>query len=486
MSKSIKKNFFYSSILTTSSYIFPFLTYPYISRVLGVNNIGICNFIDGIINYFILFSMMGIATIGIREVAKNKDNKQELNKTFSSIFILNTILTTIILIVYLIAIQVMPQLHQYKELAYIGIIKLIGNYLLVEWLFTGLEDFKYITKRTLTVKIIYVTCIFIFIRDTDDYPCYFLLSMLMVGINALFNQMYARRFITLTLRKLEFKPYFKSIMILGCYTILTSMYTSFNVAYLGFVTDTIQVGYYSTATKIYTILIALFTAFSSVMLPRMSSLLNEGKIDEFKQMVNKSTDALFTFSLPVIIMSIVFAPQIIHLIAGKGYEGAILPMRIVMPLMLVIGFAQIMVIQILMPLRKDNVILFNSILGASCGIILNLLLVRHWGATGSAMVWIISELVVTLSAFYYVHKYIDYIFPWRKLSKDIILHLPLLALYLLVFHTDFSLILQLTMASIIFIIYTFILQYQILKNEVIISMIDRILYKMTNKCKFSK
>lgn len=75
---SIKKNILYSSILTTANYVFPLLTYPYVSRVLGVEKIGLCNFVDSIINYFILFSMMGINIVGIREIAKKKNDQESL------------------------------------------------------------------------------------------------------------------------------------------------------------------------------------------------------------------------------------------------------------------------------------------------------------------------------------------------------------------------------------------------------------------------
>ena len=474
MSKSIKKNFLYSSILTTANYIFPFLTYPYVSRVLGVTNIGICNFIDGIISYFILFSMMGISTIGVREVAKAKGNKEELCKVFSSIFLLNTILTTAVLVTYLVAIPLIPQLHQYQELAYIGVIKLIGNYLLVEWLFIGLEDFKYITKRSIIVKVLYVASIFIFVRKADDYPIYFLLIVLMVGVNSIFNLCYARRFINFTVKGLNFKPYFKPVMILGCYMLLTSMYTSFNTAYLGIATNPTQVGYYTTATKIYTILLALFTAFTNVMMPRMSSLLSEGKMDEFKRMVHKSIDILIAFSFPLIVMSVVFAPQIIRILSGAGYEGAITPMRIVMPLMLVIGYAQIVVIQILIPLNKDKAILINSILGAASGLALNFLLVPHWGAVGSAWVWIISELFVTVSAQYFVTKDLGEQFPYKKFVNGILCHLPLTALAVLIYILDISVWVQAVLAGLVTLVYCYILQYVLLKNTMVVSMVDKI------------
>ena len=256
---NIKKNFFYSSILTTANYIFPILTYPYVSRVLGVNNIGICNFIDSIINYFILFSMMGIATIGIREVAACKD-REERNKIFNGLFFLNTLSTTIMLITLITAIFFIPELYEYKELMFVGAFKLFFNYLLVEWLYKGLEYFKFITIRTLIVKVIYVVSVFVFVRKANDYFVYYLLLSMMVVINAIINILYARKFVTFTFKKLTIRPFVKPFFIFGFYMFLTSMYSSFNVAYLGFVSGEVEVGYFTTATKLFSILLALYTA----------------------------------------------------------------------------------------------------------------------------------------------------------------------------------------------------------------------------------
>ena len=82
---NIKKNFLYSCFLTTANYIFPLLTFPYVSRILGATNFGLCNFIDGIIDYFVLFSMMGIGLLGIREIAFNKDNGKLSNTFFKEL-----------------------------------------------------------------------------------------------------------------------------------------------------------------------------------------------------------------------------------------------------------------------------------------------------------------------------------------------------------------------------------------------------------------
>ena len=132
---SIKKNILYSGILTSANYIFPLITYPYISRVLGVANIGICNFVDSIVNYFILFSTLGIGVVGIREIAKNKNNQEHLQKTFSKLFTINTISTFISLVILLIAMHIIPKLQENYELMWIGVLKLLFNFLLIDWFY---------------------------------------------------------------------------------------------------------------------------------------------------------------------------------------------------------------------------------------------------------------------------------------------------------------------------------------------------------------
>ncbi|MBQ6964928.1 MAG: flippase [Bacteroidaceae bacterium] len=429
---SIKKNFLYSSILTTANYLFPLLTYPYVSRVLGVTNIGICNFVDSIIHYFILVSMMGINIVGIREVAKSKSNQTQLNQTFSGLFWLNTITTSIALVILVIVTMTVEQLRGHWQLMAIGAMKLVMNYMLIEWLYKGLEEFKYITIRTLAVKVMYVVAVFVFVRNAEDYPIYYLLSVLMIVLNAVINIVYSRHYVSLKMRNVAIMQLMKPFAILGVYQLLTSMYTSFNVAYLGFVAGETEVGYYTTASKLYNILIALFTALTGVMLPRMSSLLSEGKVDEFKAWVDKSNNVLFTFSIPVIVFMIIYAPTIIYIISGVGYEGAVTPMQIMMPLILIIGYEQILIVQTLMPLKKDNAILINSLAGAFAGLVLNVLLVSNLKSVGSSIVWLVSEITVLGCAQHFVSKFIDMAFPLWKMIRLVLINIPMgIGLYLI-------------------------------------------------------
>lgn len=450
---NIKKNILYSSVLTVSNFLFPLLVYPYISRVLGATNIGICNFVDSIINYFILFSMMGINTIGIREIAKAKGNDFQLSKTFSCLLMLNIISTLIVLIALLLAVWLIPDLQRHQEMMYIGALKLIFNCLLIEWFYKGLENFKFITQRTILVRLIYVVLVFICVRDKDDYDIYYLLTVLTIIFNAFVNIFYSRKFIHIILKGVSMSPYLRSFFILGIYALLTSMYTSFNVAYLGFVAGETEVGYYTTAVKLYTVLISLFTAFTGVMMPRMSSLIAEGKYDDFKRLTDKSIDVLLTFVMPVIVFSMIYAPQIIAIISGPGYEAAIVPMRIIVPLLLIIGYEQIIIIQILTPLKKDKAILINSALGGLVGILMNLLLVSDYHSIGSAIVWVTAEITVLSSGQYFVTKYIHNRFPYCKVGIQLLLTLPIIGICLILKQTVFNSVLNITIGGVVIFVY---------------------------------
>lgn len=475
MAVSIKKNFLYSSVLTVSNYLFPFLTYPYVSRVLGVTNIGICNFVDSIINYFVLLSMMGISILGIREIAGAKNDVIKLNRTFSSLFLLNSVTTAIALVAVVIAIYTVPQLYEHRELMVIGILKLVSNFFLIEWFYKGLENFKYVTKVTLTTKCLYVVAVFIFIHTPDDYPVYYLLSTLMITGNALFNCIYGRKLIKFRFRDISLRTYVRPFLILGIYLLLTSMYTSFNVAYLGFVSGATEVGYYTTATKLYTIIIAFYTAFTGVMMPRMSSLLSENKLDEFKTLINKSVGILFSITIPAVIVCCIFSPEIITIISGAGYEGAITPTRIVMPLLFIIGYEQILIIQILMPLKRDKAIFTNSIIGASVGILLNVLFVGKLASVGSAMVWLISESTVLIVAQYFVYKNVRVKFPVRFFMKNIIAYLPALAVCLTVYlYMPGGAFFRIGVAGIFMCIYFVIVQNKYLQNSTLLALMEKI------------
>ena len=471
---SIRKNFLFNSILTISNYIFPIIVFPYITRVLGVHNIGICNFIDSIIQYFILFSFLGMQTMATREIAKVKDDSQKLSKTFISLLTINICTTVIALVILFFTAIAIPKFQDYKTLLLIGSSKIVANTLLVEWFFVGTENFKYITVRSIVIRFFYVISVFVFVKESSDYILYFTLTMLMFVVNAFINIVYVRKYVKFSLEGIEITTFLKPFFTLGAYQLLTSMYTSFNVAYLGFVSGETEVGYYTVATKIYSILLGVFTAFTSVMLPRMSSLIEQGNINEFKQKISGSVDVLLCFCMPVIVMATMYAPAIIRIAAGVGYEGSIIPLQIIIPLMLIIGYEQILVLQVLTPLNKDRAVLINSLVGATIGILLNILLVRSYGRIGSSVVWIISEISVLLMAQFFVSRFIQMHFPFKKYIKYITSSIPAFFLCWIIKNSLNSDVWSFIISSFVICLYFFTIYAFVIKNEHILYFIGKI------------
>ncbi len=464
---SIKKNFFWSTLLTVAGYLFPLVTFPYVTRVLGVEGLGQYQFAYSTVEYFSIIAMLGMGTVGIREIAKVKGNRREMSKVFSSLICLNLLTTLVAILALFVLTLVIPSFIAHNKMLYIGLARILCGTLLIEWFFKGLEDFRFITIRAIAVRFIFVLAVFVFVRDENDYIIYFLLTSLTVAVNAVINILYSRKYVDFSFKGISIRSFTKPVIILGIYQILTAMYTSFNVIYLGAQCGDIEVGYYSTATKLYILIMSVFTSFTGVMLPRMSSYVANGKDVEFKTMTSKSLDFLLLFTMPLIVISEVFAPQIIRLIAGAGYEGAIIPMRMVMPLMLIIGYEQIIIIQMLMPLSKDNAILTNSIVGAIVGIILNLTLVHIFASKGSAIVWIGSELAVMISAQCFVTKYTGYIFPYKKIISSVICYMPLFLFCFFLSKTSTNWIVAMIVGIVVVALCSFFIELYILKNELL-------------------
>lgn len=421
---SIKKNFAYKSVLTLSTYLINFITFPYVARVLGVERIGLVNFVDNTVNYFLLFATMGVGLLGVREIAAVKEDKKRRDQVYSNVLALNLLFTLVSLGIYLLCIATIPKLRQYDELFYIGTAKILFTVFLVEWYFTGVENFRYITLRSILIKVLYIISVFLFVRDTSDYRLYFILTVGVVVLNALINQFYIRRFVRIRWRDIQLFKYLKQNVTLGIYTLMTSMYLTFNVMYLGLVSNNTEVGYYTTAFKLYSVVLGFFTAFTNVMLPRMSSLLANGENARFQELVDRSFSVMATFCIPLILCSMIMAPQIIYILSGPGYEGAILPMRIIMPAAFAVGMAQVLAIQVLMPMKKDKVLLVASIIGAAVSLLINLLVVPSVASVGSAIVLVCSEAVVTGTYVVYVlSKGLAWI-PIKVIGKSVSYSLP--------------------------------------------------------------
>lgn len=399
---SIRSNIIYNTILTGAHYAFPLVVYPYVSRVLGVSNIGLVGFIDSLATYFILFSMMGISIAGVREIARCGSDRTRRKQVFYSFLALHGIVTAVALAGMIAATLTVPELHKHSRLMWVGVCKLVFNLFLIEWFYRGIEDFKFITLRSLLIRGLYVVSVFVFVRNEGDTLTYYFLTMLVVVATAAVNMLSSRRFLSAQKVSIMLKPYLRPFLILGVYELLMATYSTLNTAFLGFVSTDTEVGYYTTAVKLISIVSGIYISFSGVLLPRMSALAARGDTSTFKTYLTRTFKIILGFSIPVIVLIEIFAPQVVMLLSGPGYEGATTPLRIMIPFIAVLGIEQLMTVQTLLPMGRERSILIIAGCGAVTAIILNILLVPELGAIGSACAWGFSELTILSSALFFL------------------------------------------------------------------------------------
>ncbi len=475
---SIRKNFGYNLILTLCNYLFPLITYPYVSRVLGADKIGVCGVVDGIVNYFVIFSMLGIGSYGVREIARCGNDTQRRSDVFTNLFIINAILAITSAVVLFVATFCIDRLQSYKPFLLVGVLKIIFSLFLIEWFFQGLERFKYITLRSVAVNCVYVISVLFFVKSSNDALLYYFLTTSVVMVNAVCNWFSGRKFRNWNLRNIHIGFYLLPVLIFGYYRVLTSMYTTFNVIFLGFVAGDTQAGYFTTATKLYTILMAVFTAFTTVMIPRVSAMLQSKEHDKLQHIANDTFELLFLLSLPLIFFAVFFSPQIILLLAGNGYEGAILPFRIVILLLLVIGMEQIVVQQFLMASTSNRPIMVVSTIGASTGIAVNLWLTPHLGAVGSALAWSISEFAVLLAGLYLMKRYISIGIDCKRIIGALLLCLPYVVLDGLLYYSAPANIAMFSAVPLNIALFVFINLY-VKKNRQLAEIVSTVRSKLT-------
>ncbi len=422
---TLKRNILFKGILTFSNYIIGFVTFPYITRILGPSNFGLVNFAQNTVDYFLLFAAMGINTIGTREIAAVKDDPVKRSHVYSSILGTNVFFTIITLAIFFILIGIIPRFHEHRELFYIGSAKIVFSLFIVEWLFTGTENFRYITIRSLIIRLIYVISVFLFIKSPEDYLLYFILTTGVVVINSIINFVYSRKFVSLIWKSFKKGQFIKSNIRLGIYSIMTSMYITFNVMYLGLVSSDTEVGYYSTAVKLYFVAVSLFSAFTAVMMPRMSALRANNEKEQVQKYIIKSFRLIFLIASPIIIISEFFSTDIIVLLSGYGYDPSVLPMRIIMPALFLVWISQVLAFQTLIPLRKDNILLISSLIGGGLAILLNILITPRLQATGTAITLLSCEFAVTGFYMWYTVKKRIINFPdYSEWLKAVLFALP--------------------------------------------------------------
>ena len=479
--KSLKVNFIMNAILTMSSFIFPLITFPYVSRILMPAGVGKVNFATSVINYFSMIAQLGIPTYGIRACARVRDDREKLTRTAHELLFINIVMSIISYLGLFIALLTVPRLQSERLLYVIVSFTIILTTIGMEWIYKALEQYTYITVRSLIFKFISVVAMLLLIHSKSDYLLYGAISIFAASASNIFNFINVHKYIGLRpVGNYNVRQHLKPVMIFFSMSVATTVYTNLDTVMLGFMKNDAEVGYYTAAVKIKNILVSIVTSLGTVLLPRASYYIQKGEIDQFKFLSKKALNFVCLLATPLVIYFILYAKQGILLLSGKAYGPAVLPMQLIMFTVLFIGMSNITGIQILVPLGYERIVLYSVISGAITDLVINFILIPELASSGAAIGTLVAEAVVLIVQYFLVSKQIPDLFQSIKYYKIVIAIILASAgsfwVSFLNLHIFITLLLS---ATLFFAIYgvSLILMKETLVKEIVSQLLEKIMPK---------
>ena len=408
MKKSIAKNYIYNLIYQMLTILLPFITTPYISRVLGATNIGIYGYTYSIITYFVLLGSLGIALYGQREIAYVQNNKKELTNKFWEIEIIKLISMAISSIIYIFVFCINGDYTIYYR---IFLLYMFSYALDIIWFFQGVEEFGKIVFRNIVIKLLSIVCIFIFIKTQADLWKYILIYVGGELLGNLSLWLYMPKYINKpNLKELEMKKHIKPVIMLCFPQIATQIYTVLDKTMIGNITkDMDAVGFYEQAQKIMRSALVIITSYGTVIASRVANIYKTQDKSKIKEHIETSFRYVFFIGIPMVLGIIAVAPKFVPWFYGEGYEEVIPLLATMSILLVVIGISNVSGTQYLIPINKQNIYTISIVIGCVVNVIFNFILINLYGAIGAVIASIIAELSISAIQIYIIRKEINFL-----------------------------------------------------------------------------
>lgn len=412
------KNYFYNVSFQLFKIIIPIFTIPYISRVLGPQNVGINSYTYNIIQYFVLFGSIGISTYGNRKIAYNSDDKQKLSNTFWEIFFLQITMVSISYIIFFCFLIVNNNYHIYYLAQSIMIIAAAFD---ISWFYMGIQEFKYTFYRNFIIRILVLIFIFLFVKNGTDLFLYIVLytgSYLIGNISML---SYLKKYITKP--HINAKDIFKHLspsLALFLPQIAGQFYGIFNKNILGVMENVKEVGFFDQSDKVTSVIVAVVTATGSVMLPYVASEFMKGNVNKSRDFLYDSFEISAFISVPIAFGLASVSSSFVPLFFSYKYMPVI-PILVIQSIScIVVSISNVVGIQYLIPTNQNYKYTISIFIGAITNLIIDVPLIHLWGVNGSALAILISELMVTVAQLFLARKEISFFKFFRSYYKYLI------------------------------------------------------------------
>lgn len=411
---SLKFNALMNMILTSSSVIFPLITVPYVSRALNPAGVGAVSFAQSIVTYFSLAAMLGISTYGVRACAQARDDEKKLAHVVQELLVILAVSTTIVFAVYLFALAVVPRFTEDRPLFLIFGIALWLASFGVEWFYQAIEQYGYITIRSIAVKLIGLILMFLLVHNADDYRIYGAIVVFTgYGANIL-NMIRLHRLVKFRpWRELNIRRHFKPMRSFFVSSVSSGMYAQADMVLLGFLAPNNIVGIYQLVAKIKNMLVMAINSVVNVMLPRLSYYAANAH-DKYRDLLIKNIGFVLLFASAGIAVATFNAHAIIGILGGDQYQAAAVPLLLILPALLFVSLNTVLS-QYLISSGHEKQYATVNFIGLISSIIYCLILIPLYGAAGAALSCSLCELTALIIRCIYARDFLRRIIPHIQL-----------------------------------------------------------------------
>ncbi|NMP36970.1 MAG: flippase [Clostridiales bacterium] len=410
MNRSITKNYLYNLSYQVFVILAPLITTPYISRVLGVKNVGTYNYAQSIVDIFILIGCIGLNLYGQRQIAYVSDKPAERSRAFWELEVLRVLTLTVTAVVFIFSVV---NRAENQRIYWFLFIEIAASVLDINWFFQGLENFKIIAIRNFVVKSLGILAIFLFVKNEQqlDIYCLCYAATLLLGNLSLWVYL-PKQLVRIPLKSLRIFSHFLPSLVIFIPQIATSIYTMLDKTMIGLLSDDYQVSYYSQGEKVVKLALTIVVSLSLIMLSRVAKSFAEDKLDEVKGSLIQSFRLVFLLGFPITLGLIGIAPDMVQWFFGDGYEPVIPVMMVISPIVLFIGLSGVTGTQFLVPTKRMKEYSGSVAVGMGINVILNFFLIRLLGSIGASIASVIAEFSVMALQVFFVRK--D--FEWKLLK----------------------------------------------------------------------
>lgn len=393
-SKSLANNAILSALKTLTAIVFPLITYPYITRILLIEDIGKINFSQSIVSYFLLIAAFGIPPFAIRTGAQLKDDIGKLREFANRIFTINCITSTFAgVLLYYVSIST-SALSDYRTIIWIQGLAVFLLPIGVEWLYTIFEDFLYITIRSVIIQMVSLLLMFAFVRKKEDVYIYVLIVTISNALGNIYNFYHVKKYIQIKpIKKIAWNTYKSSVSIFFINSLTSTIYLNSDTTLLGLMCNDYFVGLYSVAVKIYSICKQVINAVVASVIPRLSYLWNKDKC-EFENLLSQIINLMVMLCIPVTFGTIILRESIIGFLFGVQYAEAATTLGILSLAIFFAVFSNVLANGVLVCMNYERKVVRATILSAIVNVVLNCVCIPLFKHNGAALTTLLAEIIM--------------------------------------------------------------------------------------------